>query len=212
VLSKQLIEKTIKIRPGSILSVMTLLAFLALAVLVGGCRDPRVRVSLKVTHRLFPNFEEIHEVHLGERFGVGDQDFAAEATEFVPDFAIGLESGKIFSRSDEPNNPAVKVLVFQGDEQVDKVWAFTGEGAPHFARTSFLAFQLLSFSGWRGGTVTVPGTQELEPDEGEKEEEREKLEPEPEDRQMDGEGREPKQLNGEEQQPEQDGQQGVEQR
>jgi len=84
-------------------------------------------------------------VKLGERFELSDADYSAEAVEFVPDFAINLDTKEVISRSQAPNNPAVHVLVYQNEEQVDEVWAFTGKGAPHFYRDSMLAFVLVDY-------------------------------------------------------------------
>ncbi len=105
-------------------------------------------VTLSVTHRIYKDFHEIHSVKLGERLQLSDSEYSAEATEFYPDFAINADTKEVISRSDEPNNPAVRIIVYRNDEKVDEVWAFKGGGAPHYYRDSLLAFQLMDFKGF----------------------------------------------------------------
>ncbi len=121
-------------------------------------------VTLAATHRVYKNFREEQTVKLGERFFIGDTEFTAEAAEFLPDFAIDLEAGKIFSRSDEPNNPAVRVIIFENGEKIDEVWAFKGKGAPHFSRTSLIAFELLNFKAVASPSTTETGDRDMTED------------------------------------------------
>jgi len=102
-------------------------------------------VTVAATHRIYKDYRETLTVKMGERFVLSDTEFSAEAVEFLPDFAINVEKEEVISRSDEPNNPAVRIVVYQNDERVDEVWAFRGKGAPHFYRDSFLAFELLDY-------------------------------------------------------------------
>ncbi len=104
-------------------------------------------MTLSVSHRIYKNFQEVHSVKMGERFFLSDGEYSAEATEFYPDFAINAETKEVISRSGEPNNPAVRVVVYKNDEKVDEVWAFGGDGSPHFYRDSLLAFQLVEYKG-----------------------------------------------------------------
>lgn len=109
-------------------------------------------ITLAVSHRVFREYHEEFTVKPGERFYLSDSDYSAEAVEFVPDFAINVETGEVITRSQEPNNPAVHVTVYQDDRQVDQVWAFSGTGAPHFYRDSMLAFVLVDYR-----PASVPG-------------------------------------------------------
>jgi len=102
-------------------------------------------VTLEATHMIFTNFREVHTVKLGEKFLLSDTDYSAVAAEFVPDFVIDSETKVVTSRSENPNNPAVRVVVYQGEAEVDELWAFPGKGAPHFYRESFLAFTLVDY-------------------------------------------------------------------
>jgi hypothetical protein len=102
-------------------------------------------ITLAVSHRVFREYHEEFTVKPGERFYLSDSDYSAEAVQFVPDFAINVGTGEVITRSQEPNNPAVQVIVYQEDREVDRVWAFSGKGAPHFYRDSMLAFVLLDY-------------------------------------------------------------------
>lgn len=102
-------------------------------------------VSLKVRHRLYPNFEEVHKVKPLEFFDVSDTDYRAKVVRFLPDFAID-DSGKVFSRSGEPKNPAVLVEVWLKKKKIDQMWAFRSGSIPHFKASSYLYFEILDFS------------------------------------------------------------------
>ncbi len=51
-------------------------------------------------------------------------DLTVRVTQFIPDFIIDMESGQVSSRSDEPNNPAVRVMLFRGKDTLFNHWAF----------------------------------------------------------------------------------------
>jgi hypothetical protein len=117
-------------------------------------------VTLVATHRVYKNFKEEHTVKLGEKFFLADTEYTVEVVEFLPDFAINLEAKEIFSRSDEPNNPAVRIVIYENDEIIDEIWAFKGKGAPHFSRASLIAFELLEFKA--GASAPSTATSETE--------------------------------------------------
>jgi hypothetical protein len=102
-------------------------------------------IRLRAKHRVYENFSEDHTVVMGERFPISDEAYEACAVEFLPDFAIEIQKGekKVFSKSPEPNNPAVRLYVYRDGEVIDSVWAFPGKGAPHFSRESFIYFEIL---------------------------------------------------------------------
>ncbi|MFQ6104272.1 MAG: hypothetical protein ACE5OP_08260 [Candidatus Glassbacteria bacterium] len=102
-------------------------------------------VTLKVGHRLYPDFSEEHTVKIGERFPISDEGYEAMVVKYLPDFAIQIKDGekKIFSKTSEPNNPALWIIVYKDSAAVDSVWAFGGKGSPHFTRSSFIYFQIL---------------------------------------------------------------------
>lgn len=99
------------------------------------------RVTLLVRHRAFPDFFDVDSVALKEEFEIGDTPYTARVVEFVPDFAMDLKTHRIFSRTNEPNNPAFRVIVREKKVPQDTVWAFFNM-PPHFARKSLLAFMV----------------------------------------------------------------------
>jgi len=119
-------------------------------------------VTLVATHRVYKDFREEHTVRLGERFYLSDTDYSAEAVEFIPDFAVNLKTGEVISRSDQLNNPAVRVIVYDKDKKVDETWAVRGKGAPHFFRRSLLSFELKDYK--VSPTGTAQGAGEEKPD------------------------------------------------
>jgi hypothetical protein len=125
--------------------------FLILALIVMACSPMRKEktyplewVTLKVSHRMYPNFKETHKVKPFEFFDIGDTDYRAKVVRFLPDFAID-DSGRIFSKSEKPENPAVLVEVWLKNKRVDKVWAFQEGLIPHFKASSMLRFEIVDF-------------------------------------------------------------------
>lgn len=96
-------------------------------------------VTLHVFHRVFRNFHDQVEARLKQEFRIGDSDYTGVITEFVPDFAMGLQSHKVTTRSEEPNNPAFHIIVRKNGTPVDTTWAFL-DMPPHFTRRALVAF------------------------------------------------------------------------
>jgi len=132
-------------RSGKLAS-LTLLGLLAAAA-GSGAPAPRPAayrldtVTLGIRHRVFHEFVDLRKVRLKQRFQIGDTDYSATVVEFVPDFAMAMQNGRVFSRSPEPHNPAFKIVVrFKGRPQ-DTTWAML-KMPPHFTRRSLLAFKV----------------------------------------------------------------------
>lgn len=115
---------------------------LLLFTVLAGCDQPLESVVLRVNHRMYPAFQETHRAAPGEPFAIGDTDYSARIVGFVPDFAIATGTKEVVSRSNELRNPAVRLEVYQNNKKVDEVWAFRGEGPPHFGAESMLAFRI----------------------------------------------------------------------
>jgi hypothetical protein len=96
-------------------------------------------VTLHVFHRVFRNFHDQVQARLKQEFRIGDSEYTGTITEFVPDFAMGLESHKVMTRSQEPNNPAFHIVVRKNGVPVDTTWAFLNM-APHFTRRALVGF------------------------------------------------------------------------
>lgn len=106
-------------------------------------------LTLRVSHRMYPDFWEIVTTRLNERNQIGDTDLDFEVTEFFPHFAY-LDSSKTFvSLSDEPVNPAFRINIYDGDELIERAWAFYSLRVPHFSQGTFIAFEVLLFE-YRG--------------------------------------------------------------
>jgi|GEM_PF-2066058 len=116
-----------------------------LAVCPVSCKSPVQELTIGVRHRAFSGYYEEFRVKMGQKFQLSDTDYYARAVDFVPDFAISLSDKKVFSRSDSLNNPAVKLIVYRGNEKLEEVWAFQKVEAPHFSPQSMLGFKLLDF-------------------------------------------------------------------
>jgi len=99
-------------------------------------------VAMRISHRVFPDFRDAAEVALRQEFPVGDGEYTARILEWVPDFAIDIETHRIGTRSAEPKNPAFRILVRKKGVPQDTTWAFLNM-PPHFARRSMLAFQVV---------------------------------------------------------------------
>lgn len=99
-------------------------------------------VTLRVGHRVFPNWSEDHTVALREGFQIGDSEMSAEVIRYEPDFAIIGRTKKISSRTSEPNNPAFQIVVYESDAPRDTTWAFLNM-PPHFSTRSTVAFKVM---------------------------------------------------------------------
>lgn len=118
-------------------------------------------VTIRVRHRVWAKFKEEATVEIGEEFQVGDTEFTALVDRFIPDFAMKMQSKEIISRTPEPNNPAVRIIVMENDEPADTTWAFTQE-LPHYGRLSLLAFQIIRIDFADREPIVVPDTLETE--------------------------------------------------
>ena len=104
---------------------------------------PKVKtVTLGIRHRVFHDFAESDEARLREPFRIGDTPYSAIVTDFLPDFVMDVSARRITSRSNEPRNPAVRIIVRENGVARDTSWAFLNM-PPHFSAHSLLAFKLL---------------------------------------------------------------------
>lgn len=96
-------------------------------------------VELHIFHRVYPDFHDRVDAALNKEFRIGDTDYTGTIIRFVPDFTMNLKSGTITTRSQEPNNPAWRVVVRKNGVPQDTSWAFLNM-APHFGQRSLIAF------------------------------------------------------------------------
>jgi hypothetical protein len=99
-------------------------------------------VTLSIRHRVFHDFHDMQSVRVGQEFILGDTDYNARVVQYVPDFEMDLTSRKVISRSDQPNNPAFRIMVRKGDVPQDTTWAFLNM-PPHFGLRSYFAFHVI---------------------------------------------------------------------
>jgi hypothetical protein len=99
-------------------------------------------VTLLIRHRVFHDFRDLQRVKLKREFILGDTDYTARVVEYVPDFTMDLGSHRITSRSNQPHNPAFRIIISQKGVPQDTTWALL-KMPPHFARKSFFAFQIV---------------------------------------------------------------------
>jgi len=110
---------------------------------------PAHHLTIAVGNRLYPDFHETHKTEMHERVIVGDTEYSFEVVKFYPHFARIDSTKQILSLSDEPTNVAFKFAVYENDSIVDTSWSFFNLQVPHFARTSYLYFNVLEFE-YRG--------------------------------------------------------------
>lgn len=118
---------------------------------------PVRKVTLRAFHRVFHDFVDDNATTLYTEFPIGDTEYTAEVVEYVPDFALNLKTREVLSRSTEPRNPAVRVLVLQKGVPQDTVWAMLSM-PPHFARNSLLAFQIRRLELKNHAPIVAPET------------------------------------------------------
>jgi len=106
---------------------------------------PKLRVrsiTLRIGNRAFPDFSDQVTTRLKQEFSIGDTKYSGKVVEFVPDFVMGMQSRKVVTRSNEPRNPAARIIVRNAGVPQDTTWAFM-DMPPHFARRSLIAFKLV---------------------------------------------------------------------
>lgn len=99
-------------------------------------------VTFAIRHRVFHDFRDVQKVKMNQDFLLGDTDFSARVVQYVPDFQLDLATRKVFSLSNQPRNPAFRVIVRQGKTPQDTTWAFL-KSPPHFGARSYFAFQVV---------------------------------------------------------------------
>jgi hypothetical protein len=110
---------------------------------------PAQHLTVAVGNRLYPDFHETHSMEMHQRVIVGDTDYSFEVVDFYPHFARIDSTKQVISLSDEPTNVAFKFVIYENDSIVDTSWSFFSLQVPHFARTSYLYFNVFEFE-YRG--------------------------------------------------------------
>lgn len=99
-------------------------------------------VTFGIRHRVFHDFRDVQKVKLNQTFLLGDSEYSARVIQYLPDFQMDLEHHKFFSLSDQPRNPAFRVVVSRGKAPHDTSWAFL-KSPPHFSAKSYFSFEVL---------------------------------------------------------------------
>jgi len=110
---------------------------------------PASKITVEVRNRLYPSFFETHDVEMHDTVQVGDTDYFFSVVDFFPHFALVDSTKEIMSLSHDPNNVAFKFVVYESDSIVDTSWSFYNIEIPHYARTSYLYFNVTKFE-YRG--------------------------------------------------------------
>lgn len=106
-------------------------------------------IVVRVGHRMYPDFGERVTTAMDTIQPIGDTDMYFQVVAFYPHFAY-LDSSKSYvSLSEELENPAFRISVFENDELVDQAWAFFKIKAPHFPSNSYVYFDVVEFT-YRG--------------------------------------------------------------
>jgi len=71
----------------------------------------------------------VKKVSLGGEYKIPGSDIKITAVEFLPDFI--MEGPVITSRSAEPNNPAARITVVEGGEELFASWIYSNHPAIH---------------------------------------------------------------------------------
>ena len=83
--------------------------------------SPSVEIWAK--KRQDPSFLKKMELKIRERATLEGEDIEVSVLEFIPDFVIG-DQGQIATRSLQPNNPAVVIEGWEGEEKIFSGWIF----------------------------------------------------------------------------------------
>lgn len=86
-------------------------------------RPGEVKVDLEVIPKGNGSLGTRLQIADGERKRIPGTESEIQFAAFVPDFTLG-EGNRIFSRSNQPNNPAVQVNIFQNGKLTFAGWSF----------------------------------------------------------------------------------------
>jgi len=82
----------------------------------------------------------------GETKQVQGTDYKVELAALIPDFSLG-EGNRIFSRSDQPNNPAVQVNIYQNGKLSYQGWSFLKHPDFHGSKDDTYRVKFINYSG-----------------------------------------------------------------
>lgn len=103
-------------------------------------QSPKLAILVKKSSE--PTFEERVELGVGEKHSLKKEDLEISAIRFLPDFVLD-EKKQPATRSLEPNNPAVFLEGWKGEEKVFSGWVFAN--FPDFGRLHGTTVAELSF-------------------------------------------------------------------
>jgi cytochrome c biogenesis protein len=104
----------------------------------------RALLTINVKERDSQNLVTRVKVRVGEKFSIPNKGLDIYAEAFVPDFVIG-EGGQIFSRSNQPNNPAVLLEGRENNKIKFHIWIFAKFPDTHFSSQMDYKFELIDF-------------------------------------------------------------------
>ncbi len=81
-------------------------------------------VSLQISGPGIPNGLMLDTVPYDSLCRIPKSDLSILVSHYLPDFIIDLDTHEASSRSDEPNNPAVNVMIFHGPDTLYDHWSF----------------------------------------------------------------------------------------
>lgn len=82
-------------------------------------------------------------VTMGAPVKVPGTPYSVRATRFVPDFEVNQQTREVSSRSDQPNNPAVQIEVYEDGKKLFDDWIFRNMDihiVPHEVEAKFLEY------------------------------------------------------------------------
>lgn len=85
-------------------------------------------IKLTIEDKVARKVEDV-TIKLNDEYAVPGSDLRIKVGEFLPDFK--MEGSIITSSSSELNNPAVRVVVFEGDKEIFKGWLYSKFPAIH---------------------------------------------------------------------------------
>ena len=85
-------------------------------------------ISINVEDKASGNVTS-QDITLGGEFVIPGSNIKVIAGEFLPDFI--MEGAVITSRSAEPNNPAARITVLEGDAEIFDSWIYSNHPAIH---------------------------------------------------------------------------------
>jgi len=101
---------------------------------------------LRITYPDSSGYQKVVTIKTNERVSIEYDDLYIKATEFIPHFAMG-ENNQVYSASNNPVNPALRIEVYKNEELINYNWVFKNYPDMQHMRKIPVNIQFMNYDG-----------------------------------------------------------------